>query len=148
MGGIQLSAPSRQLARQLRKEIREGKYAPAERLPSTVKLAEQYSTSRSIMRNALDMLTAEGVLISRNGDGHYVAPGEPSEDQTLRDKAMTTVLFCGISVDEIARRSNASRWTIARMLSGIRPMTIEWAFMIIQTCEAYEREQGRKDPAE
>lgn len=148
MGGIQLSSPSRRLARQLRMEIQQGKYKPAERLPSTVKMAGLYGTTRPIMRNALDMLTAQGILISRNGDGHYVAPGEASEEQTLRDKAMTTVLFCGISVDEIARRSDASRWTIARMLSGIRPMTPEWAFMIIQTCEAYEREQKQKGPAE
>lgn len=52
--------------------ILEGTLKPGQRLPPERVLAEQFGVSRPSLREALQKLTAKGLLISRQGGGNYV----------------------------------------------------------------------------
>lgn len=62
-----------QLKQVLRDEIERGNYQPGERLPSEPELIRQYEISRITVRQALDELEAEGLIVRRHGKGTYVA---------------------------------------------------------------------------
>lgn len=52
--------------------ILEGTLKAGERLPAERALAEQFGVSRPSLREAIQKLTAKGLLISRQGGGNYV----------------------------------------------------------------------------
>jgi len=62
-----------QLKQALRGEIERGVYKPGDRLPSEPELIRQYGISRITVRQALDELEAEGLIVRRHGKGTYVA---------------------------------------------------------------------------
>ncbi|RKP56481.1 PLP-dependent aminotransferase family protein [Pararobbsia silviterrae] len=64
-----------QLYRQLRSGILDGRLPAGERLPSTRDLATQLGVSRKTTLEAFERLGAEGYLVSRPGDGTFVAEG-------------------------------------------------------------------------
>jgi DNA-binding GntR family transcriptional regulator len=51
----------------LRRQIIDGTLAPGERLPSRAKLAEQHHVSENVVRRAVDVLMAEGLITTRTG---------------------------------------------------------------------------------
>ena len=61
-----------QLKQILRHEIEQGTYQPGARLPSEPELIRQYGVSRITVRQALDDLEGEGLVIRRHGKGTYV----------------------------------------------------------------------------
>lgn len=56
----------------IRSRIQQGLYNAGSRLPSETALAVEFGVSRSSVRNAMDSLVNEGVIIRRHGDGTYV----------------------------------------------------------------------------
>jgi GntR family transcriptional regulator len=56
----------------IRSRIQQGVYNAGSRLPSETALAIEFGVSRSSVRNAMDSLVNEGVIIRRHGDGTYV----------------------------------------------------------------------------
>lgn len=77
---IQLTVAGRrdlagQIYRQLRASIMEGRLPAGERLPSTRDLALQLGVSRKTTLEAFERLVAEGYLVTRAGDGTFVAEG-------------------------------------------------------------------------
>jgi GntR family transcriptional regulator len=54
-------------------QIADGELHPHDRLPSEPALAEQYGVSRMTVRQALDQLTAERLVVRRPGAGTFVA---------------------------------------------------------------------------
>ena len=63
-----------QVARQLVKDVREGRYRVDQALPSERLLAEQWGISRVTARKAIDQLVDQGLVVRRRGSGNYVAP--------------------------------------------------------------------------
>ncbi|BCQ68584.1 GntR family transcriptional regulator [Pseudomonas sp. Eqa60] len=57
----------------IRTEIDSGRLAPESRLPTEQQLAEQLNVSRSVIREAIAQLKADGVLIARRGLGSYIS---------------------------------------------------------------------------
>lgn len=53
-------------------DIVEGKYREGERLPSELALAEKFSVSRPVIREALTQLRDDGLITGRQGSGSYV----------------------------------------------------------------------------
>ena len=51
----------------------EGKWLPGEAIPSEIELANTYNVSQGTVRKAIDELSAESILIRRQGKGTYVA---------------------------------------------------------------------------
>ena len=67
------------LYEQLRGAILTGQLAPGSRIPSTRALAEEFELSRNTVAAAYEQLSIEGYLVSRVGDGSYVASTLPED---------------------------------------------------------------------
>jgi GntR family transcriptional regulator len=70
-----------QVRDQLVRRLVDGTWQPGMLLPSETELARQLSVSQGTVRKALDVMTAENLLIRRQGRGTYVA--EPEESRIL-----------------------------------------------------------------
>ncbi|WP_449434064.1 FadR/GntR family transcriptional regulator [Pseudomonas putida] len=57
----------------IRAEIDAGRLAAESRLPTEQQLAEQLNVSRSVVREAVAQLKADGVLIAKRGLGSYIS---------------------------------------------------------------------------
>lgn len=68
---------SAQLADILREEILDGTRRPGSKLPSESGFQDEYSLSRTPIREALRILQAEGLVISRKAHGSYVREEKP-----------------------------------------------------------------------
>lgn len=64
----------RQVAADLREKITAGVFAPGARLPSERELVEAYEVSRPTIREAVDVLRSEGMVVSEHGRGVFVRP--------------------------------------------------------------------------
>jgi GntR family transcriptional regulator len=64
--------PHRQIATELRHRIRRGDWAPGERLPPILALAETYGVAKQTIQRTIDQLRIEGLLITRPGSGTFV----------------------------------------------------------------------------
>jgi DNA-binding transcriptional regulator YhcF (GntR family) len=65
-------APSQQIANTLRAAILTGKLHPGDKLPSQPELARRYGVARETVKNALRLLIADRLIVSRQGSGAYV----------------------------------------------------------------------------
>ncbi len=64
-----------QLTDRLRTEIRARKLQPGERLPTEHDLVARFQVSRTVVREAMASLRAEGLVTTRQGAGAFVAEG-------------------------------------------------------------------------
>ena len=67
----------RQIADQLRDAIEHGRLTEGERLPSEAQLIGHYGVSRMTVRNAIQILQAEGLVVAEHGRGVFVRPRPP-----------------------------------------------------------------------
>src|SRR5437868_5565278 len=65
------------IAERLRAEIRDGTYAPGQRLPREIELATLLQVSRGTLRHALRVLLDEGMIETVAGKGTFVPRYEP-----------------------------------------------------------------------
>ena len=71
----------------LRIKVEQEKLLPGDKLPTEQKLMDEFGVSRTVIREAISGLKADGLLASRQGSGFYVA--EPSKSEK------TNVFFSG-----------------------------------------------------
>jgi GntR family transcriptional regulator len=64
--------PSRRIADAVRSLITSGELAPGDRLPSERELARRFSTARNTAREAIRLLTEEGLVTAQHGRGVFV----------------------------------------------------------------------------
>src|SRR5690348_1593713 len=64
---------SRRLFEQLAEQIKSGRLAPGERLPTEQALTRAAKVSRTVVREAVAALRAEGLVITRQGVGAFVS---------------------------------------------------------------------------
>lgn len=72
-----------QVADDLRAKIRAGHIAPGGRLPSLPELISDHDVSITVIRQALGILRAEGLIATHQGKGSYVSdplPDAPGEE--------------------------------------------------------------------
>jgi len=67
------------LRHRLRELIRSGALKPGDQLPSEHRLADEYAVSRATVREAVRTLTADGLLVARQGQGTFVVLRPPME---------------------------------------------------------------------
>jgi DNA-binding GntR family transcriptional regulator len=65
--------PYQQLASIIREQVRTGELARGQRLPSVMKLAEQYGVAQITVQKALRILKDEGLVVGVGGYGTFVA---------------------------------------------------------------------------
>src|SRR5689334_9698910 len=70
-----------QVAAQLRAQIVAGSLSPGSRLPAEGELASMFGVSRSTVREALRLLTSQGLAVTKRGvaGGTFVASVEPAQ---------------------------------------------------------------------
>jgi len=64
--------PYEQIVRQIQEAIRVNALSEGDRLPTERELAETFGVSRSVVREAIKVLSAQGLVESRQGSGLYV----------------------------------------------------------------------------
>lgn len=71
--------PSRRLtsgiAAQIAEAIRAGRLSPGDRLPTELQMMATFAVSRTVVREAVAALRADGFLVSKQGSGVFVADG-------------------------------------------------------------------------
>jgi GntR family transcriptional regulator len=67
----------RQIADQLRDAIERGRLTEGERLPSEAQLIDHYGVARMTVRNAIQILQTEGLVVAEHGRGVFVRPHPP-----------------------------------------------------------------------
>ncbi len=70
-----------QLYEELRSQILNGELEPGDMLPTESELLDQYGISRNTVRQALDMLVNDGLIVRERGRGTFVA--QPKIEQGL-----------------------------------------------------------------
>ena len=105
-----LGAPSklsRGLFEQLAEEIKSGRLAPGERLPTEQELTRAARVSRTVVREAVAALRAEGLVVTRQGVGAFVSAEpqrapfriDPERMQSLGDILAVMELRLGVEVE-------------------------------------------------
>jgi DNA-binding transcriptional regulator YhcF (GntR family) len=95
-----------QLAWALRARIRDGFFAPGQRLPGLRDLATALHINANTVRAVYQRLEHEGVLVSRQGSGTFVAEDTPSQALaaagTIAARAARAALATGVDPREVA----------------------------------------------
>ncbi len=94
-----------ELASRLRAQVEQGQLRPGEQIPSEPRLCETYGLSRGTVRQAIQLLENEGLLVREQGRGTFVAR-----------PAQTSHQFSLSSFDDEMRRQN--RQPSTRLLTG------------------------------
>lgn len=73
-----------QIVRQIRDAIRDGRLAPGQKLPPERELGESFGVGRGVVREAIKVLAAMGLVEPRQGSGTFVRPEPiPSVERAL-----------------------------------------------------------------
>jgi GntR family transcriptional regulator, transcriptional repressor for pyruvate dehydrogenase complex len=119
------------LVRRLGAEIRSGSLQPGERLPTEQALVSALGVSRTVVREAVAALKADGLVITRQGVGAFVAPHaqrrqfriDADELASLPKLLNVMELRTGVEIEAAGlaatRRTNADLRAIARALAAI-----------------------------
>ena len=108
---------SEQVARRLIAEIRSGRLAPQDKLPTEALLVQQFGVSRTVVREAISQLKSLGLVTSRQGSGMYVraqAHFEPlsfDTDHTASRDAVIQITEVRRAIEAEAARLAAERRT-------------------------------------
>lgn len=87
--GMEVMATKYQIvADSLRAHIQTGKYAGAASLPSEFAIAQMYQVSRQTVRQALALLSREGLIATRQGSGSRILRRPPEETAQRRNVAV------------------------------------------------------------
>lgn len=86
-----------QIKLEIQNKIKSGKYAPGDKIPSEPQLVKMYNVSRVTVRNAIQQLVNEDILIKKHGKGTFV-----------KSRIYTENYFCGGSFTETCIKMNAT----------------------------------------
>ena len=128
-------APERKLSRglsdQLAEQIKSGRLAPGERLPTEQALTRAARVSRTVVREAVAALRAEGLVVTRQGVGAFVSAEpqrapfriDPERLKSIDDVLDVMELRLGVEIESAGlaaeRASRAQLRAIAAALQAI-----------------------------
>jgi len=84
---MRLGLPS-QVAGFVRQELLRGALKPGDRLPTEQELATEHGVSRAVVREAIAKLRHEGLVVSRQGIGVFVASPDSANSLTLEPDSL------------------------------------------------------------
>ncbi|GAB3157132.1 hypothetical protein GCM10027290_56940 [Micromonospora sonneratiae] len=126
--------PSQQIAAALRAEIKTGKFAPGEKLPSQHELVERFSVARETIKAALRKLQEERLIVTRQGSGTFVRAnterpvGLRPHIERAFEATHVTIDFAGFSGETLY---NAIQETLDKVRIGrLTPESIRLRVMI------------------
>lgn len=108
----------------LRSEISSGRIASGSRLPPEAKLTAQLGVSRTTLREAIVVLSHDGLVDVRQGDGTYVKPAgisesvaaKPSVPELLEAKSP---IFTGLVKLAVSRRTEREAIDLDRLATAL-----------------------------
>lgn len=83
--GVSLAA---KISSALRRDLSEGVFRPGDRLPSESELTREYSVSRTVVREAIAILRADGLVEARKGAGVFAVKVKPAKELPFNDLAV------------------------------------------------------------
>ncbi|WP_454701911.1 FadR/GntR family transcriptional regulator [Agrobacterium burrii] len=83
--GVSLAA---KISSALRRDLSEGVFLPGDRLPSESALTREYSVSRTVVREAIAILRADGLVEARKGAGVFAVETKPAKELPFNDLAV------------------------------------------------------------
>lgn len=101
------------MADSIKQSVLNGELTAGEALPTEPELAEQFGVSRAVVRDAVRLLSALGLVDVRHGRGMYIT--EPGTD------ALSEALFIAL------RRRGASVWDVEELQQVLLPRIIGFA---------------------
>ncbi|HXM82271.1 MAG TPA: FadR/GntR family transcriptional regulator [Burkholderiales bacterium] len=122
---------SRRLSEQLAEQIKSGRFAPGARLPTEQALTRAAGVSRTVVREAVAALRAEGLVITRQGVGAFVSAEpqrapfriEPERLQTLEDILSVMELRLGVEIESAGLAAErASRAQVRAIAAAFEAM--------------------------
>ena len=140
------------LAEQLRHQIQDGQFASGEQITSEPSLCEVYNLSRGTVRQAIQLLVDQGLLVRKQGLGTFVAsPFEHShhfslssfDDEMRRQHRQPSTKLLSKEIvaagDTVSRRlaiePNASVFQIKRLrLADGQPAAVETRYLAQSLC--------------
>src|SRR5919204_5756960 len=117
---------SRRLFEQLAGEIRSGRLAPGERLPTEQALTRAARVSRTVVREAVAALRAEGLVVTRQGVGAFVSAEpqrapfriDPERMRTLADILNLMELRLGVEIESAGIAAERASRTQMKSISA------------------------------
>ena len=117
------------LANEVRQEIAGGTFKAGDKLPTEREMSESYGVSRAIVREALGRLKHDGMVVSRQGSGAFVAAGDaptlrlhvvPSDMEDLNQVVeLLSAIRSAASAHAALRRTSAQLAAITRWYEAI-----------------------------
>src|SRR3981081_3177983 len=98
---------SRRLSEQLAEQIKSGRFSPGARLPTEQELTRAARVSRTVVREAVAALRAEGLVVTRQGVGAFVSAEphrapfriDPERMQSLDEVLNVMELRLGVEIE-------------------------------------------------
>jgi GntR family transcriptional regulator len=135
--------PYRQIAAMLREAIQAGGIGPGERLPSEAELIDHFGVARMTVRQAVQELRGEGLVIAEHGRGVFVRPMPPvrrlASDRFARKHRADGKAAFLVEADKVGYSPGVDRITVDR---GAAPSGIAERLRIAQEAEVVIR--GRR----
>ncbi len=110
-------------------DIRSGRYADGDQLPTEMELAAQYLVSRQSIRQALGLLARDGMIRKIRGSGSYV-----SSDMNIQQKTMRIAVIV----------SNIDSYIIPGILSGVEAICTQnhYSIQLMSTNNSIAKERN------
>lgn len=106
-----------EIAANINAQIQRGELQPGNRLPTERELCELFGVSRSVVREALSQLKADGIIETKRGSGAYVLERDQRQSFRMQDVAiderdsLAMVMELILTVEVAATRLAAMRRT-------------------------------------
>ena len=98
-----------QVADRIAADIRAGRFAPGERLPSERDLARRLEVGRASVREAIAALQVSGMIETRPGSGSFVAANAPERTRESHDSSPSDLLQAREMLEPAVARLAAQR---------------------------------------
>lgn len=79
------------LVERLKQRIMTGLWAPGAQLPTESELCAEFAVSRTVVREAVAQLRADGLVIARQGKGVFVSEAPPRPGFSVPDEALASL---------------------------------------------------------
>jgi GntR family transcriptional repressor for pyruvate dehydrogenase complex len=126
----------------LQDDIVGGKYSVGDRLPPENQLAQHFSVSRPVVREALRRLQSDGIIVSRQGSGTYVQRSPAKQVTTLTSSQKLRDALQGfevrLSLEELAAKlaaRNRSERDLADMERATEALRLAFASNVSRQAE-------------
>ncbi len=98
-----------QLAEEIRSRIESGEYAVGDCIPPEPELEKLFRVSRVTVRNAIETLVSQGLLVKRPGKGTFVRAAKVTQPLNVITSWTETMLSQGMKVETVELRAEEKK---------------------------------------